>query len=120
MAQEQNGMGYTAIMTETDRKRISGVSDDPASKRYESVSRVRKRIEALERDVAILESHHPELHEELEEAVCGTDDQDEKMPMCKYCNYRVVESSDERGEYWCNQCHAVLREEDVIEPEDMI
>lgn len=113
-------MPYTAIMTETDRKRISGLSGDPDSKRYESVSRVRERIEALERDVAILESHHPDLHQELEEAVCGTDNQDEKMPICKDCRYRVVESNDDRGEYWCNQCNAVLIESDVHKPEDVV
>jgi len=66
-------MGYTAIMTETDRARISGETDDPDSKRYESVSRVRKRIEALETDSRVLENHHPELLEELREVVCETD-----------------------------------------------
>ena len=63
-------MAYTAIMTETDRARISGESDDPDSKRYESASRVRSRIVALERDAEVLEEHHPQLYQELLEAVC--------------------------------------------------
>lgn len=61
---------YTAILTETDRERISGESDEPREKRYEAISRVRKRIEELEKDIAILEENHPELLQELEEVVC--------------------------------------------------
>lgn len=61
---------YTAVMTETDRNRISGDTDSPQEKRYESVSRVRKRIQELETDVTLLKEHHPELFEELRETVC--------------------------------------------------
>lgn len=75
MGSETPVMGYTAIMTETDRSRISGETDDPDSKRYESVSRVRKRVEALEKDVEVLSNHHPELLEELREAVCSENEQ---------------------------------------------
>jgi Fe2+ or Zn2+ uptake regulation protein len=39
--------------------------------------------------------------------------QDEKMPICTNCNHRVVDTSDERGDYFCSNCNAVLREEDV-------
>lgn len=70
MGNENATMGYTAIMTEKDRERISGKSNDPDSKRYESTSRVRKRIETLETDVEVLEEHHAELLEELREVVC--------------------------------------------------
>jgi len=61
---------YTAIMTETDRERIMGESDDSRSKRYESASRIRNRIAELEEDANILEEHHPDLYRELREAVC--------------------------------------------------
>lgn len=61
---------YRAIMTTTDRERISGESDDPDDKVYQSVSRVRSRIEELEKDIRILEEHHPELYDEAREAVC--------------------------------------------------
>jgi hypothetical protein len=63
-------MGVTAIMTKTDRERISGEADVPDSKRYESVSRVRQRINQLDNDAEILKEHHPELYEELRESVC--------------------------------------------------
>jgi hypothetical protein len=61
---------YRAILTTTDRERISGEADVPNSKRYEAVSRVRQRIEQLEHDAELLKEHHPELYEELQESVC--------------------------------------------------
>ena len=61
---------YRAILTTTDRQRISGEADVPNSKRYEAVSRVRQRIEQLEHDAELLKEHHPELYEELQESVC--------------------------------------------------
>lgn len=71
MVSNQLGMSrYRAVMTTSDRERISGESDDPDKKVYESVSRVRSRIEELEKDAELLEEHHPELLEELREAVC--------------------------------------------------
>lgn len=60
-------------MTATDRERITGEADVPDSKRYEAASRIRKRIQALEQDAEILETHHPELYKELREAVCTED-----------------------------------------------
>ena len=63
-------MGVTAIMTKTDRERISGDVDVADSKRYESASRVRQRISELETDTEILKKNHPDLYEELQEAVC--------------------------------------------------
>lgn len=71
LAPPSNGsMGVTAIMTETDRKRMRQEVDVADSKRYESASRIRKRIDELETDAAILKKHHPELYRELREAVC--------------------------------------------------
>jgi len=64
---------YRAILTTTDRERISGDTDVDESKRYESISRVRSRINELETDVAILEEHHPELLAELQEVVCNNE-----------------------------------------------
>ncbi|MDL0119441.1 hypothetical protein PNP85_04550 [Halobacterium salinarum] len=57
-------------MTKTDRERISGEADVDDSKRYESASRVRQRIDELETDAEILKENHPNLYEELREAVC--------------------------------------------------
>ena len=70
MPPTNGGMGVTAIMTETDRDRISREVDVPDSKRYESASRVRQRINELETDAEILKENHPDLYEELREAVC--------------------------------------------------
>jgi hypothetical protein len=61
---------YRAIMTTTDRERISGTAEVPDSKRYQAVSRVRSRIEELETDVEVLEEHHPTLLSELRAVVC--------------------------------------------------
>lgn len=61
---------YRAIMTTTDRERIRGEADVSAEKEYQTVHRIRSRIEELEEDAAILEENHPELHEELRDAVC--------------------------------------------------
>ena len=70
MPPTNGGMGVTAIMTKTDRERISGEADVTDSKRYESASRVRQRIGELEIDAEILKQNHPNLYEELREAVC--------------------------------------------------
>ncbi|MFD1640941.1 hypothetical protein [Halohasta litorea] len=71
MASESTNMGkYRAIMTTTDRERISGESDVSDEKRYQAIHRVRSRIEELETDVDVLSEHHPELLEELREVVC--------------------------------------------------
>lgn len=70
MPPSNGGMGVTAIMTKTDRERISGEADVADSKRYESASRIRQRIGELEKDAEILEEHHPDLYKELRGAVC--------------------------------------------------
>lgn len=70
MAPENQRMSVTAILTETDRERITGEADVPDDKRYQSVSRVRNRIQQIEQDVKTLEKHRPDLLEELREVVC--------------------------------------------------
>jgi len=64
---------YRAIMTTTDRERISGEVDVPDEKRYQAAHRVRSRIEELETDVEVLAEHYPDLLEELREVVCDTE-----------------------------------------------
>ena len=64
---------YRAIMTTTDRERIRGDADVSAEKEYQTVHRIRSRIEELQEDAAILNEHHPDLHEELRDAVCDDD-----------------------------------------------
>lgn len=58
-----------ALLTETEREQIAGEHAD--KRRYEAVSRARRRInDELTTDVALLADHHPELLEELREIVC--------------------------------------------------
>ncbi|MDL0118817.1 hypothetical protein PNQ29_03540 [Halobacterium salinarum] len=64
---------YRAIMTTTDRERISGEANIPAEKEYQTVHRIRSRIKELQEDTALLEKHHPDLYEELQEAVCDSE-----------------------------------------------
>ena len=53
-----------ALLTETDREYLTGEHGD--DKRYQSASRVRRRVrEELQEDIAVLEEHHPELLEEV-------------------------------------------------------
>jgi hypothetical protein len=71
MSSEPLSVGkYRAIMTTTDRERITGAADATDEKRYQAIHRVRSRIEELEQDAEILEENHPELYRELREAVC--------------------------------------------------
>ena len=58
-----------ALLTATEREQIAGDHGD--QRRYQATSRVRRRItEELTTDVEILAEHHPDLLEELQEAVC--------------------------------------------------
>ena len=60
-----------AIMTGTERARIAGEEDVEDIKRYQAITRVRRRIEEeLTEDVAVLEENHPDLLEEIRDVVC--------------------------------------------------
>ena len=60
-----------ALLTDRERKRIAGESDDE-QRRYEAVSRARRRIhEELPNDLELLKEHHPTLYDELVSVVCG-------------------------------------------------
>lgn len=59
------------LITDTERERIAGTVDVEDAKRYQAVSRVRRRIrEEVPRDVDVLAEHHPELLAELRDVVC--------------------------------------------------
>lgn len=73
MAQKQRPrMGrYRAIMTDTDRRYISGEGDATDNQRMQSVSRVRSRItKELSHDIDVLEEHRPDLLHDLRDVVC--------------------------------------------------
>lgn len=58
-----------AMLTDTERELIEG--DEKSDRYYQAVSRVRRKInEELSEDVELLEEHHAELLEELQEVAC--------------------------------------------------
>ena len=62
---------YRALLTETDRKHITGESDPSQDQKDQSVYRVRQRInEELAHDIEVLREHRPDVLEELREMVC--------------------------------------------------
>lgn len=75
-AQEQAPMARSrGLITDTERERISGEADVSDSKRYQAISRVRRRInEELTDEIALLEEHHQVLLGELREVVCEDHD----------------------------------------------
>lgn len=59
------------LITFTERERIAGDEDVEDAKKYQAVSRVRRRInEELAEEVELLEEHNPDLLDELREVVC--------------------------------------------------
>lgn len=60
-----------ALLTEREREIISGEADDISDEyRYQTVSRVRSRMQRIEDDIDAMEAHG-DLAEELRELVCG-------------------------------------------------
>lgn len=59
-----------ALLTEREREIVSGKADDVSDEyRYQTVSRVRSRLQRLEDDIEALESHG-DLANELRDIVC--------------------------------------------------
>ena len=63
---------YRALLTDREREILRGEADVSESYRYRVVSRVRKKIQRLEDDVELLETHHETLHSELRTAICDS------------------------------------------------
>ena len=61
---------YRALLTEREREILRGEAEVSGSYRYRVASRVRSKLEQLSEDVEILQENHPQLYEELREAVC--------------------------------------------------
>lgn len=65
--------GRRALLTDREREIIAGNADDISDDyRYQTISRVRKRLERLEDDMHALEAHG-DLADELREIVCRDD-----------------------------------------------
>lgn len=64
-------MARRALLTDRERELIEREEGSDDDLRYQAVSRVRRKIEEeLTTDVELLEEHHPQLYEELQEVVC--------------------------------------------------
>jgi hypothetical protein len=64
-----------ALLTDTERERLSGSADAEDQRVFESKSRVKKRInEELPKDVEILAENQPELFDLLQSVVCELDE----------------------------------------------
>lgn len=69
---DSNGMAddeYRSLLTDREREIISGEADVSEGYYYRVVSRVRDKIEGLERDLVALEKHDT-LADELRDIVC--------------------------------------------------
>jgi hypothetical protein len=71
MADERRG-----LLTEREREIISGDADVNDEYYYSVVSRVRRKIDNLAKDAELLQEHHPDLSEELREAVSDDDSEE--------------------------------------------
>lgn len=60
---------YRALLTDREREILSGRAEVSRNYVYQIRSRVRAKLERLSEDVDILETHQPELFEELLEAI---------------------------------------------------
>jgi hypothetical protein len=64
-------MARRALLTDRERELIEREEGSDDDLRYQAASRVRRKIEEeLTTDVELLEEHHPQLYEELQEVVC--------------------------------------------------
>ena len=65
------------LITNTEWERIAEESSEEPEKRYQAVSRVRRRIHGeLPEEMAMLAEHKPELLAELREVVCASDEEE--------------------------------------------
>jgi len=60
-----------ALLTEREREIVSGEADDITDEyRYQTISRIRSRLQRLEDDLAALDAHG-DLGDELRDIVCN-------------------------------------------------
>lgn len=58
-----------ALLTEREREIVAGEADVSDEYRYQTISRIRSRLEKLDEDIEAMEKHG-QLAEELRERVC--------------------------------------------------
>ena len=65
-------MARRALLTDRERELLEGEGSADDDLRYQAVSRVRRKMQdELTTDIQILRENHPDLHDELQEIVCG-------------------------------------------------
>lgn len=65
---------YRSLLTEREVEILTGEADVSEKYYYRVVSRVRDKIEGLEKDISILEENHDTLADELREVICSERD----------------------------------------------
>lgn len=65
---------YRGLLTEREREILSGEADVSDNYRYRVVSRVRTKIENVDKDVEILLENREDLLAELRDVVCEPDE----------------------------------------------
>lgn len=68
-AESEDVSDRRALLTDREREIVAGEADVSDSYRYQTISRVRKRLERLEGDIEALEKHG-DLAAELRQIVC--------------------------------------------------
>lgn len=61
---------YRGLLTDREREILQGEADVSDNYRYRVVSRIRTKIENIDRDVEILSNHREDLLDELRAVVC--------------------------------------------------
>lgn len=62
---------YRGLLTDREREILQGTADVTQNYVYQIRSRVRDKIDRLATDTEILAEHHPDLAEELRDAIKG-------------------------------------------------
>ncbi|GAB6879191.1 hypothetical protein JCM17823_14650 [Halorubrum gandharaense] len=63
-----------ALLTDTERRILTGEKDVKDNYRYSVESRVRARLDdVLREDLEVLAEHHPKMYETVVETVCDED-----------------------------------------------
>ena len=62
--------GDRGLLTDREREILTGSANVSDNYRYRTISRIRNKIERIERDTEILADTRPDLLEDLRNAVC--------------------------------------------------
>ena len=65
---------YRGLLTEREREILRGDADVSDNYRYRVVSRIRTKIENIDKDADILAENRDDLLEELREVICENDE----------------------------------------------